>query len=212
MIKNKTEKLNEVLALIKKKEENHTYNPSPKQHTQYKQLTSSDKIAFAYDYYNIVSDTSLIDILKQIPKENKESIRTIIKFIVRHNLVKPLPDTTQEYRFIKSTAFYTDINRQRTDLISVTSVIQQYNPQNWLELFDEDTIFAETKTKHPLYRIFMDADGNKIKFDKELSTKVKLAIINQGLTPARCIVEGAYPHIVKGTFQEYTDKIKKKTL
>ena len=58
----------------------------------------------------------------------------------------------------------------------------------------------------------MDANGHKIKFDKDLSTQVKLAIVNQGIAPARCIVEGAYPHVVKGTFQEYTDKIKNKTL
>ena len=206
MIENK---INEILALIEKTEEEHTYKPGNHQRMVKIKLTVSDKIAFAYDYYNIVGDTSLVDVLKQIPEENKELIRTIIKFIIGRNLAKPFPNSPYEYI---NPLPLNEINKQRMQAMNVANVIREYDHQNWLELFDEDAIFAETKTKHPSYRIFMDAGGNKIKFDKDLATKVKLAVINQGIAPARCIVEGAYPHIVKGTFQEYTDKIKSKTL
>lgn len=209
MIKTKTYKLDEIQALIEKTENTHIYKPDNHQRIMKIKLTPSDKIAFAYEYYNIAGDTSLVDVLKQIPEENKALIRTIIKFIIGRNLAKPFPNSTYEYI---NPFPLNDINRQRMQAMNVTNIIKEYNHQNWLEPFDENAIFAETKTKHPLYRIFIDASGNKIKFDKDLAIKVKLAIINQGITPARCIVEGAYPHIVKGTFQEYTNKIKSKTL
>ena len=209
MIETKTHKINEIQTLIEKTEQSHTYNPGNHQRILRFKLTPSDKIAFAYDYYNIVGNTSILEVLTQIPKENQQLIRTIIKFIVGHNLIKPFPNATYEYiKPIPST----EINRQRMQAMNVANVIKEYDHQNWLELFDENAIFAESKTKHPSYRVFLDASGNKIKFDKELSTKVKLAIANQGIAPARCIVEGAYPHVVKGTFQEYTDKIKRKTI
>ncbi len=209
MIETKTHKINEIQTLIEKTEQSHTYKPGNHQRMVKFKLTPSDKIAFAYDYYNIVGDTSILEVLKQIPKENGELIRTIIKFIIGHNLIKPFPNSPYEYI---NPLPLNEINKQRMQAMNIASIIREYDYQNWLELFDEDAIFAETKTKHPSYRIFMDANGHKIKFDKDLSTQVKLAIVNQGIAPARCIVEGAYPHVVKGTFQEYTDKIKNKTL
>lgn len=209
MIETKTHKINEIQTLIEKTEQSHTYKPGNHQRMVKFKLTPSDKIAFAYDYYNIVGDTSILEVLKQIPKENGELIRTIIKFIIGHNLIKPFPNSPYEYI---NPLPLNEINKQRMQAINVASVIKEYDHQNWLELFDENAIFEESKTKHPSYHIFLDSNGTPIKFDKDLSTKVKLAIVNQGIAPARCIVEGAYSHIVKGTFQEYTNKIKNKTL
>ena len=41
-----------------------------------------------------------------------------------------------------------------------------------------------------------------------MATKVKLAIIDNDLIPARCIVEGAYTYVVKGNLQEYISYVK----
>ena len=204
----KTEKITKIQELIETIEKTHTAQPHRQQRLIRYKLTQSDKIAFAYDYYSIVGKNSILKILQQIPKENTKLIKDIIGFIVRYNLLKPYPNTNQYITNLSQITY----EQLKINNMNIQSVIREYDYQNWLELFDEDTIFEETKTKHPSYHIFLDSNGNHIKFDKELSTKVKLAIVNQGIAPARCIVEGAYPHVVRGTFQEYTDKIKNKTL
>ena len=63
-------------------------------------------------------------------------------------------------------------------------------------------IVCEGKKTEPNY-----FNGLKKEINKRYGKKV-----DEGIAPARCIVEGAYPYVVNGTFQEYTDKIKTKTL
>lgn len=208
MIKTKTNKISEIQSLIKKTEQAHTLTSGNCQRIVKFRLTPSEKISFAYDFYNITGNISLLNILNDIPKENKDLRKMIIRFMVEYNLLKPYPNTNHYSRILSQNVF----DQLKIYNMTIKRIIHEYDYQNWLELFDEDTIFEESKTKHPSYHIFLDSKGNHIKFDKELSTKVKLAIVNQGIAPARCIVEGAYPHVVKGTFQEYTNKIKAKTL
>lgn len=208
MIETKTKKITELQELIESVEKTHTIQPRRQQPLITFKLTQSDKIAFAYDYYSIVGNTSILEVLQQLPKENKILIKSIIRFIAKYHLLKPYPNTNQHTTSFSQVTY----EQLKVNNMNIKSVVHEYDHQNWLEPFDEDALFEESKTKHPSYKIFLDSKGNRIKFDKELSTKVKLAIINQGIIPARCIVEGAYPHVVKGTFQEYTDKIKTKTL
>lgn len=207
MIETKVKNTYELQTLIEQIEQKYAYKPGISH--QNLKLTPSDKIMFACDYYNLVGNISILDVLKQIPEENKQLIRTIITFIIKYNLLKPYPDLTYEY---SNPIPANEINIQRMKSITVNGISKDYNHQNWLELFDESAIFKESKTKHPSYRIFLAPNGDKIKFDKDLATKVKLAIIDEGIVPARCIVESAYPHVARGTFQEYTDKIKKREI
>ena len=200
-----TKKLHELQKLIETTNKQ-LINHGNHQHKTQLKLTQSDKIAFAYDFYNLMGDVSLLDILINIPKDNETLTRSIIKFIIKNKLLKPYPNTSQ-YTQTLSQSFFDQLKMHN---LSVKTLISEYNHQNWLERFDETAIFEETKTKHPSYHIYLDSNNNPIKFDKDLSTKVKLAIIEQGIIPARCIVEGAYSYVAKGSFEEYVKTIKSK--
>ena len=208
MIETKTKKIYKLQELTENLEQMHSFNSENNQRREKYKLTPSEKISFAYDFYNITGNISILEILSNIPEENEELKRPIIRFMVKYNLLKPYPNTKHYSQVLSQNV----LSQLKVRNMSINSVIHEYDYQNWLELFDEDAMFEESKTKHPSYHIFLDPNGNPVKFDKELSTKVKGAIIDEGIAPARCIVEGAYPYVVNGTFQEYTDKIKTKTL
>lgn len=208
MIETNTQKITEIQELINNLKQAHVLNQKNNQRVIKFKLTPAEKISFAYDFYNITGNISLLDILRDIPEEDKETRKLIIKFMVESNMLKPYPNTRHYSKVLSQNVF----DQLRIYSMPVSRVIHEYDQQNWLELFDENAMFEESKTKHPSYCIFLDPTGTPIKFDKELSTKVKGAIIDEGIAPARCIVEGAYPYIAKGTFEEYTDKIKNKTL
>lgn len=203
MSETKTSKITKIEKLIEGVEKVHQFTPG-----NYKQLTKVDKIMFAYDFYNITEGDSLLNILINLPEENETLRKLIKKFMVEYKLLKPYPNTSHYTNPLAQNTF----DQLRLHGMPNKNIIREYNYQNWLELFDENAMFEETKTKHPSYRIYIGLDGQPIKFDKELSAKVKAAIIEQGIAPARCIVEGAYPYVAKETLEEYTYKIKNKQL
>lgn len=166
-------------------------------------LTPADKIKFACDYYDTFGFVSLLTVLEQ--STDKTLKKAIIEFMIRNNLLKPYPSSNSEYRKHIDTNL---INDYKTKRLNTSKVKSEYNYQNWLELFDENALFSETKAIHPAYHIFMDQNGNPIKFDKERATKVKLAVMDAGLAPARCIVEGAYPYDAKDEFSKYVEYVK----
>ena len=65
-----TKKLHELQKLIETTNKQ-LINHGNHQHKTQLKLTQSDKIAFAYDFYNLMGDVSLLDILINIPKDNE---------------------------------------------------------------------------------------------------------------------------------------------
>lgn len=171
-------------------------------------LSQSDKIKFALDYYDVFKNTSLITVLEEYGPQNPELKSLTIEFMTRYKLLIPYPDTRYEYVRNDNHVNQSDLTEFRGKHLSISGAIREYNHDNWLELFDENSIFKETKTKHPTYHFCLNKAGVPIKFDKERATKVKLAIINQGIVPARCIVEGGYPYDAKENLNEYFHYIK----
>lgn len=169
-------------------------------------LTKDEKIKFAIDYYDQLGEISLLTILKENADKNSELKKTIIDFMARFNLLKPYPSS--EFEYIKKLSEINIID-QRMKSLNVASITREYNYQNWLEPFDENIIFEETKAKHPSIHIYLDNNGMPIKFDKARASKVKLAIVNEGIVPAKCIVEGAYPYEAKENLEEYITYINK---
>lgn len=167
-------------------------------------LTPSEKIKFALEYYNIMGSVSLINALEMVYKNDTEARKKIISFMSQHNLFKPYPDTLAEYQ---SNVPQSMIDAQRIQLQNMTGLKREYNYQNWLEPFDEEAMFKQTKTKSPSYHIFMSKNGNPIRFDKNKALKIKAAIIDLGITPARCLVESAYRYVANETFDQYLDDI-----
>lgn len=165
-------------------------------------LSIQGKIVFAYQYHELMHGTSIIDILKQVNETNPESRKIISKFIIHNNMLKPYPDSRYEY--IQSTPKIS-ILMERGMGLGTKEIVREYDHQNWLEPFDENAIFS---AKYPSITSYQDKDGNIISFDKENATKVKLAIIEQGIFPARRIVESAYSHVAKGTFDKYVKTLK----
>lgn len=199
-----TQPINEIylLNLLRQTKEEH-YTQKPYKPIIRTKLTKSDKIRFAYDYYDNMGIISILTVLEQT--ENKELQRTIIEFMVQNGLLKSYPSYLNEYRRKTSEIIYND---QRAKSLNPQNVRKEYVRDNWLEIIDEDSLFSESKAKHPIYQIFLDKNNNPIKFDKDMTTKVKLAIIDSGLIPARCIVEGAYAYVAKGNLQEYISYVK----
>ena len=169
-------------------------------------LTPDGKKIFAYQYYNKLNGICLIDFLKQSKEINKNNIKMISHFIIENHMLKNLiPDSIYEFRNPISKRH---IETEYAKRLSLKDIIRSYNYQNWLEPFNEDEIFAESKNKHPQISSFIKPDGSTITFDKTNAIKVKMAIIDQGIFPARCIVEGAYSPIAKGQFKQYIKQIK----
>lgn len=168
-------------------------------------LTKKEKIKFALDYYDTFGEISLLTILQKNASENRELKKIIIEFMARFNLLKPYPSS--EYEYINSFSNLNIID-QRMRSLNAASITREYNYQNWLEPFDENTIFEVTKAKHPSIHVYLDNNGNPIKFDKERASKVKLAIVNEGIIPARCIVENGYPYEAKENLEEYINHLK----
>lgn len=167
-------------------------------------LKPDEKNDFACQYYNIMGDTSLIELLSQIYNKDIQLRKLIISFMIQQNLLKPYPDTIAECFYGNSKKPLLEPHHQT---YSVQKVIREYDYQNWLEPFNENIIFQETKTKHPAYRIYKDKNGNLIKFDKEKATQIKLAIVDHGIFPAKCIVEGAYQYVANDTFNDYIQNL-----
>lgn len=195
----KTEELKDLIEKTNRK----YFQPGQKKKNQLK-LTPSERIQFALDYYGVMGEVSLIDVYAQTSASNTELQKALKKFIIGNGFIKFYPSTAYSSAWHSSTIAETlDLNA-----LGKASLIKEYNHQNWLEPLDEEAMFEETKTKHPAYLIYLAPNGSLIKFDKERAKSVKLAIIDQGITPARCIVEGAYPHVVNDTFNTYIKTLK----
>lgn len=195
----------ELTNLIKRAKSEAGFNANSRRLPKKPRFTLSNKINFAYSFYNMVGNQSILDVLDNT--ENPDLKHELSSFIVKFNLLKPYPNVTSEWYSPRPNE---EINNQRAQCIGIKTITEQYNHQNWLEPFDEDAMFDETLTKHPTYHIFLDENGNPIKFDKPAATNVKLAIIDQDIIPARCIVEGAYPYVAQGKFRTYIKQIKQK--
>ena len=93
MIETKTKKIYKLQELIENLEQMHSFNSENNQRREKYKLTPSEKISFAYDFYNITGNISILEILSNIPEENEELKRPIIRFMVKYNLLKPYPNT-----------------------------------------------------------------------------------------------------------------------
>ena len=201
MLLTKEENLEYLSNLLAEIQQTHSYKETRKPIIRTK-LTKEDKIKFALDYYSEFNK-SLLTTLEETNK--KELKRQIIEFMVRYGLLKPYPSSEYEHRKKISEIALID---QRIRTLNVAGIKREYNYQNWLEPFDENAMFEETKTKHPYFQYYLDVLDRAIKFDKQKATSVKLAVIEQGITPSRCIVEGAYPYVAKNEFSKYIKHIK----
>lgn len=191
-----------LLNLLKQIKQEHSTQEEHKAIIRTK-LTQSDKIKFACEYYDTFGAASLLNILEQTDDQNLK--REIIEFMIRNSLLKPYPSSNREYRKKISEA---SINDQRAKSLSARSIRREYNFQNWLEIFNENAIFNENLIKRPVYQIRLNNDNVPVKFDKKRATKVKLAIIDAGLFPARCIVESAYAYDAKDEMPKYFEYVK----
>ena len=195
-----TKTIEEVDTLLKKTNQEHRKNTNSKRFNP--ALTPNEKIIFAYQYHKIMNGTSLLEILKETYNVDQETSKLISNFIVLNKMIRKYPDCTKEYKgnFEKS--------RDQLNLMlksSLKRITQDYNHQNWLEPFDENVLFS---SKFSSITSYPSIDGGYITFDKEKATKVKLAIVERSIFPAKCIVEGAYKHIADNTFEKYVKSIK----
>lgn len=168
------------------------------------ELSKQTKIIFAYQYHLLFGNTSFIEFLKrsQAPTE----IKLFSHFAIENNMLKNLlPDLYYEF---KTSTPKKQIEIEYAKRLNLKDIIKAYNHQNWLEPFNENEIFAVSAHKHPQISSFITPNGSKITFDKENATKVKMAIIDQGIFPARCIVEGAYGPVAKNQFAQYIKQVK----
>ena len=201
MIITKEKNLKYLSKLLTTAQETHSYKEARKPIVRTK-FTKEDKIKFALDYYDKF-DQSLLITLEEV--NNKALKRQIIEFMARYGLLKLYPSS--EYEHIRKISELELID-QRIRSLNIANIKREYNHQNWLEPFDENAMFEETKAKHPYYQYYLDVFDKPVKFDKQKATSVKLAIIDQGIIPSRCIVESAYPYVAKNTFPKYIEYIK----
>lgn len=205
MLETKEESIEYLINLLKQIKQTHSYKKFKNPNIQTK-LTKEDKIKFALNYHDTFQNTSLIEVLQQYGFQNKELKNLTIEFMTKYNLLIPYPNSRYEY--VKTYTSKPEYSEFRTRHLSIKETVREYNYDNWLEPFNEDSLFAETKTKHPSYHVYLDNNNNPIKFDKDHASKVKLAIVEQKITPARCIVEGAYPYEAKENLEGYISYIK----
>lgn len=203
-MKTKKENLEYLSVLLSDIIENHSFKQihSPIIKTK---LTQNEKIKFALDYYDLLGPISIVQILNENAKNNPRLKRLIIEFCARYNLLKPYPNS--DYEYLKHISKI-NLMDQRVKSFSPKSITHEYNYQNWLEIFDENKVFEESKAIHPSYHIFLDKNGNQVKFDKEKSSRVKLIIAENDIIPARCIVEGGYKYEAQEQLPEYINYIK----
>lgn len=182
----------------------YTQNPGSKQKPFHKKLGHQEKIYFAQEYYNL-THLSLIEILKLAEDQYPELKEAIINFITANKLLQSYPNHRFEYKYPSNQNL--TINPYLKH-VKADTIAKKYDSQNWLEPFDEDAVFEENKVKHPTIHKFVMPNGELMVFDKEAAVKVKMALIEKSIFPAKCIVEGAYPNIAYGTFDEYIKTLK----
>lgn len=191
--------LSDMLEEVKR---THNYK-EPQKPIVRKKLTIDEKIKFALDYYSFTDNTSLLKILLTCSDKNLE--RQIIEFMERNDLLVKYPNSQYDYLKKYDKNVFSDL---KIKTANPKTIAREYNHQNWLEIFEEDKIFEESRIKRPTYKIFLDKLSNPIKFDKQKATLIKAAIISEGIVPARCIVEGAYPYFAKEEMPSYIEHIK----
>lgn len=199
MANEKIKILSEMLEEIKS---THSYK-EPQKPIVRKKLTIDEKIKFALDYYSLNDNTSLLDILLTCSDKNLE--RQIIEFMERYDLLVRYPNSQYDYLKNYDKNVFSDL---KIKTANPTTIAKEYNHQNWLEIFDEDKIFEESRIKRPTYKYFPDKMAKPIKFDKEKAIMIKAAIISEDIIPARCIIEGAYPYFAKEEMPSYIEHVK----
>lgn len=207
MLKTETNNIEYLTDLLENIKNTHSYKGYQEPIVRTK-LNQSDKIKFALDYYDVFKNTSFIEVLEKYGQQNPKFKRLAIEFMTRYKLLIPYPDIRYEYMQNNNNSNHSDLTEFRAKHLSIKGALREYYHDNWLELFNENSIFKETKTKHPTYHVYLDKNDNLIRFDKERAAKVKIAIIDAGITHARCIVEGAYPYVAKEEFPKYVEYVK----
>ena len=137
MTNEKIKILSEMLEEIKS---THSYK-EPQKPIVRKKLTIDEKIKFALDYYSL-NETSLLDILLTCSDKNLE--RQIIEFMERYDLLVRYPNSQYDYLKNYDKNVFSDL---KIKTANPTTIAKEYNHQNWLEIFDEDKIFEESRIK-----------------------------------------------------------------
>ncbi len=168
-------------------------------------LSSSDKIKFAYQYYNELGNVSIIDILEK-NINNKELRKQIINFISNNNMRRQQPSCKNID--VKSDTF--EISETLKDISpkSFKTFSYEYNYQNWLEEYDEDEQFKDAKNVYHQRVSILCKDNTVFTIDKNTARKIKLSLMENEIFPAVCIVKGAFKPTAENTFDQYVKTIK----
>ncbi len=168
-------------------------------------LSNSDKIKFAYQYYNELGNISIIDILEKSIND-KELRKPIINFISSNSMRRQQP--SRKNIDVKSNTF--SINEILKDICpkSFKTFSYEYNYQNWLEEYDEEEQFNDTKNQYHQKISILCKDNTVFTIDKNTARKIKLSLIENEIFPAVCIVKGAFKPVAENTFDQYIKTIK----
>lgn len=172
-------------------------------------LDTTDKIRFAQAYHHEVGDISIMDILEN-NIDNKEVRGQIVKFMTVNKMSKPAPNYLA--KDITSNNFGLSYVKNGINSKSLPLFKFEYNPQNWLEQYDEDMQFKDTPINHHVRRSILCKDKSQFVIDKETARKIKLSLIELDIFPAVCIMGEAFKQIGNKTFSEFTSDVKSLTL
>jgi hypothetical protein len=158
----------------------------------------NERIHFAYDYYSTIGDIDTLTLLKESFAGDKEDTKTIMCFLTKQSISKKLCENS-EYIIPRA-------NLSAKSFDGFANI--DYETYNWLSKFDEKLSF-EKRGVHLLPAIpkILKQDGQEIEIDRTTARNIAGIIIDNGIYPAKCIVEGAYKPYADGNLDDYFDKV-----
>ena len=165
-----------------------------------RKFRKSDKINFAYDYWNL-TDQDIIDLYNYLvqnkSKENKE-LATIIGNFVDDQYIT-------EYR-----KFYNGLYDQDEQIIlKVISNIKTNG--NWLSLYDIEREFTPKSTHtSPILYSYLMQDNSILTIDKKRASEILGILINQNIPTAKIIVTSSFPYYAHNDMDTYIKSYQKR--
>lgn len=151
-------------------------------------LTHSDKINFAYEYYDILGNLDITDILFK-SLDDKTLRKEIYRFICSNSMEKKRHGQT-------------DISIKSFKLFKLN-----YNRDNWLEPYDEEKVCHNPKDSICVFKV-LNSVGDEFVLDKNLAKQLKLSLFEENIFPANIILKEGFRYYANGQFDEFIRKVK----
>lgn len=162
-------------------------------------LRKKDKIAFAYQYWNI-TDQDIVDLYNYLaqnqPRNSVNFARTLGDFMDNQGITP--------YRKFYSSFFEENINT----IMKATTPIKTNG--NWLSLYNLEAEFnAKSTHSNPIIYSYLTPNDNIIKIDKGRAKQILGILMENNIPTAKCIVTGSFPYYVKDEMSSYIKRLKK---